>query len=1404
MKQLWITLFSLLLLLVAGCLPQAKEQSCSTGSVFNPTSRNCVPITSSGTTSGITIATRSPVTNVIPVGVTETNQYNFAVTVNNPLNEGYAITWKFYPPSGVAFGGNPLAVNSPTYSLTPSSVPGFAPGTWTLAAEVYNSNGSLLLQSAQWSIVVSGNIQPNLVIATATSDWDTNVINRVTTDHSVMNLAVQINNPGGSTATILRWYYDGALQGAPVYNAGPVASVSRSFFGGVLDTPAGNHSVRAELRDITDTTILSTLEWTIFVVAPNLPQLPTGMPPSPSITTTIAAINNVALNAGGFKSGSDDLFVAPDKGFCVAVTNHLGTRNAVGGVTVQFLRNGSAVGMPAKQDFTASNAYTCLDNLFPTFYVTLTNPTVGEFQTISAVIVDEGLSVGQSTTIATVNWNVSVRVQNTAPFASIIAPSATSPMQQGGNPAAVDFVMHIDDVDSNPADMSVYFFFDGVAMNGVNKFPGTNIQTPNCTRPVGSGASTQPARYTCPVILPAFGINGRTTPPAAYTITGYVTDSAVYGGAPQTSNVVTWTVNPFQGQTPPLIAIEGTLTNTPTNCDITNPATCTLASASGNSYFAYLNSPTTPILNGTLVPEGSNVVFNILVKDTERDHFNLSLALCTDSTCNNTSPIATDIYTTRTSDALGRRATYSYKLPEDLIIGASDGVRFFLVSVQDKLPDGTVSPTPPVTQILNLDIQNSNPFPIWAGSGAVNPGLSDVLNVVSGMPLTVDPGSITDTSTSDGNIIEYQWQISLNSGTSWLNIIGATTRILKWTPSPDIDGTNVRLRLCLGDNGTDNALTLCTTVASPTAPALPATTRFAGPWTGAVARSNKMPKNIATPTLNGEGATWLDTQGRASYSAYIHNNGSTSTITVEKNTIASNGIITYAGSITFPTEESGTAYDASRLSIKEQSLTIGSRQYKGLYLSYVTQDLNNNVSPRLRVRHIDITDGEFQFNYHGVTESNETTNNITTTRSGAGAITITVSNSIFDASESIFINGIKLTPVTAAPSTCQFLSYIVDSAPNRTLVMSNIVTAYSACVTSTSDARVIAGALPAATAASWIFSTFPQDWVDIPSSIYLGKAGDLILENGSLLVPYLNNLNAGKLAVAIFNTTGSGYPAGSLASSAASYYINPTIVNVNTTAPGQDIAVAHNGTANFDVAMTSNVSGLNVYRLTFTAPTTIAVTSSVLNLFGDTLFVQRPRIASGSPITNNNVFVLVEDLTDPLRELFYARIDASTYQLATASPVIPLDSVHEQSNTLTEYRVRALATNKAMAMAVMSESGKIMVSVIKPELPSLDFPMIFPRDTASVADGVGFTYPPVATITIPISIPMLAMSSVVTFTVGDSGATPGENAKEGFLVYHPGTVASGFSLSFINITPETISATAANFSVNGYQPPFIR
>lgn len=1378
----------LILLVVTGCLPQAKKQACTEGSIFNATARTCVPITSGGQTSGVYISNKSPAISNLTVAQSQTSASAFAVTVADPNNQGYVIRWMLYPPSGVTFTGNPLIINTANYNLIPNNL-AMSPGLWTLAAEIYNSTGVSLLTSSQWAVTVSSNPTPTLSINSGAALQATTG-SRLTTDTSTTYFAVNVTDTAPSaTSWTLNWYYDGVLMktGSSTGSRTPLTSSTtyETFFSSTnalsSDNPpvaSGPHLIRAELRN--GTSIYDYIEWTVYVYAPNLPQISITAPPLPDTSVTVNAIDGISLLSGGFRSNGSNIF--PSEDFCVAVNDFDGTRNnsIPGGVVVQFRNNGTPVGAP--QTFSANHSYVCLGDFNSAFNMTLANSNVGEFKTVTATVTD----VDTNTAVAVVSWGVSIRPKNTAPVANISSPTSNPVIQL--QDTTQSYIMTVTDEDTTtPDNMDIAFFIDGVAMNGTNNFPGTSVPTPDCTH-TASIAPLGATRLQCNVTIPSYDLAGRVDPTTkTYTITARATDQSVNGAAAQISNILSWTMEPINSASP-------AITQTSSSIAAQGVSTTT------NSYVAPLLSPTSPSTGP--YSEGSDIIFSVLVNDAERDDFFIQIDRCSNLTCTGTFTTVVGAYlVTRSVDDLGKRVTYSYTIPEDTITGAASGTVAYRVSVQDRLPDfnldSVVDLGTTVSAIMTITVQNDNPFPIWGGAGGANPTLASALNIMVGYPLTLDPGTVTDASTADGNTVLYQWEISLDAGTTWTSIAGATSRVLKWTPTNAIAGSAVRLRLCLGDDGFGNGLALCTGIAAPTAPGLPATTRVAGPWTGIVAQANTTAKNAVTPSANGEVATWYDATEREMYMVYINKAGvNSSSIVVEKYDVATAGTLSFVKSTSFTTERTGPAYDASALSVVGQRVTVGATTYRGLYISYVTQSAPT-VPPRLRVRHVELTNDELRFTYSNFFESVSASPDISVIEGATpGTVTLQVTDSTFDASEYISFNGMKLTPVptTSTPSDCEFEA---DGTLTTDQVMTNIETAFYTCASNTADPRAFTpNASPVGD--TWAITNFPRDWVDLDYSVYLSKAGEIMLQSDMLLIPFLDNLNSGKLSVAILGTINAGFTNGSLANAASPFGQVPTYVALNSTVQGLDLANSYASSGTFDVAMTTVMSGLNVYRLSFNPPSTIGITNTVTNVFGSGEVVQKPRIATGNSSTNNNVFILAQDAGSITKELFFARIDVgAAYSLAPTMPMVPLDGTHEQAKELAEYRIRALTGNRRAGLVVMTDGGEILTSLIKPVTSVSNVPMIRP-----VAGGSGTNYPEVDS-SVSTTVATLGMSFPFSFTVGDAGATASENVKESVVVLYPSSAATGLSASFINLTEEGINATSIN-SAGGYQPPYIK
>lgn len=1430
----------LMLLALSGCLPQAKQQSCGSGSVFNSSSRECVPITSGGSTNGVSITTRSPAVSSLSVAQTQSTASQFTVTVNDSLNQGYVIRWVLYPPTGVVFNGNPLLINSASYNLFPNSVKagGLDIGVWTLAAEIMNPTGVSLLTSAQWVINVTGNPTPTLSYHTGAP-----TSSRLTTDAtSTFATGVTVNDTSVTpTSWRLAWYYDGQLMKSATSSGckAPVASGSCAFSSATthtsfttanalsIDDPPiqaiGPHTIRAELTNTAGTSIFDSKEWTVYVYAPNMPQITATS--GPAITTIPTAIDGISILNGGFRVAGTSLYdVAQSSGaFCVTVNNYLGSGS---GVLLQFTRdNGIVIGSTT---FSAPPALprVCLDDIplvANTFAFTLSNANVGELRTISASIRD----LATNTLSASVSWAVSVRPKNTPPTAAVVSPASPGVhLQYSASPLvtpAVEkiYTMAVTDEDTVADNMNIDFYFDGVLMNGANFFPGTTIVTPDCSHAPGV-APTGSARLQCTVRVPIYDTTGRINPisvyaPAMvsreYTVSARAMDQVTNGSAPQTSGTISWIVRPIDVSA---VALTNSL-STIVAQDLVTPDETT------QSFIADAGTPADAIVAAN---EGDDVQFNILVNDFERDDFRIQIERCTTPACTSFLPAIPTTLITRSTDDLGKRAIFSYNIPEDVVTGAASGTVRWRVTVNDFLPDLDTNPTPNVATnsiqvLVELTVTNVNPFPEWAGAAGATPALSPVLpateyNVFTGMPFTFNPGVIVDDSTADGAVIQYQWQISDDAGATWNDIANAQSSVLRWTPPAGLAaGGPYQFRLCLGDDGFGNDIADCD---DPSDPPGPATVRFAGPWTGVVARSNTIAKNVATPTANGETASWYDATERELYKVYVNAVSATNNnIVVEKYDVATTGAMTFAKALSFTTERTGDNYAATALSVVGQTVTTGGKTYRNLYISYVTQNAPS-IAPRMRVRQVDITDGELNFTYEGFYESSchgadgtyncAATGNITATASTttAGDLEITVSDNAFDVGDYFLLHGIRLdalTTFTATVDDCEFLT--VDSL-NAALavddIMENFNNAYAACIAATPDVRAVVNT-PGYSSGdpNWAFDSYPRSWVDLDYALSLSKVGDIMLKSGTLILPFIDNLNSNRLTIANINTL-DGFASGSLGDTDSVTFAQTPQYDPLVTVAGIDIAASTGDGNNLDVAMVRSTGGLLAYRVNFTFPSTFAIASTSPVLFAGE-FVEKPRIATGPTATNNNVFVMAQDLMAVSKDLFFARIAVPTYTSSPASELVPFDGVHEQTRDLTDYQIRALTGNKRAALSVLTteagSTGDVMVSLIKPTTLASNVPMIRPV--------AGSAYPLLATLVSTTLVPTIDMSPAFTLEAGDEGAKVNENTRESVVILHP-SGASGISSTIVNITEEAagdgnISATTVD-PAGRYQPPYVK
>jgi hypothetical protein len=1421
----WLSSLGITLLL-AGCLPVAKQQSCGDGNIFNSATRTCVPITSGGQTSGVNISSRSPAVSNFTVSLASAAPLSFSIVVGNPLNQGYSIQWNLYSPTSVA-----STVSNTSSANIPTSAFNGVTGLWTLAAEIYSFPEGNLVTSAQWFLTVTNAVTPTLnKVAGAPLSVSNNPPPTV--------YQVTVNNPIVNQQIV--WYFNGVQETAPT-----LPSTQRTLFTGTNnflndEPPLGNgvYTIRAELRNTVDNTVFDSEEWTVFVNPPDMPQIQSIIPTN---TATITAIDGLTLANGGFRLNAgtplDDIcevaagVCAPQQAFCVQVNNpNLGT------VTVDFYNNGTT-SLIASRTFTDAEPTQCLGSsaaAVSTFSFNLANANVGEFKNIVAQVRMNG------TPVSTVSWPVSVRPRNTPPVANQsfpIVPASTNRFQQmdDSNPTETTYTLTVTDADTPIPSLTYQFFFDGVLMNGTNFFPGTSVRTPNCT--------TSPE---CQVTIPSFNLQGRVQPSLGleYAITAQATDNGANGAPPMTSNTVLWRVRPFDltenpAQTAPTansIADVGTSVCTPNkdpSIDITE--TCT----NGASFIARASAPTTALVGAyTPVAEGTNVIFNMLINDQERDNFTINIQCVSTSAneCPNSNSVISSQMITRVNDAFGRRVLVNYTIPQDILVGVSSGTITFEVTVRDQIRNFDTSGDPLGALVsvshskqFTLNVTNNNPFPLFDPL-QVAPVITDPLDVIAGFPLTLDPGPVTDASVTDGNVIVYQWQVcnvAVCTDPDWVSITGANQRVLRWTPGNDLAGDPIHIRLCLGDNGTDNEIAVCTTANTPPPPiANPTAPRFVGPWSAVVAKANSIARQTANTNL-GEVATWSLFEGdrREMYTAYVSNAG-TPRIVVEKYNVALDGTISFDKSVQFTTEnDPSQIYPASNISMQGFSRDVGGRTYRGLYIAYSTQYAPTPISPAIRVRYIDITDpDDLIFSYSGVYSSNCVTagiyddacnSKVTTAITSDRIATITVNDANVPVGDYIAFHGLKIFSVAAGTYTnapadepaffvdpgdanlgwginadgeCE---YTGDGLVDTSKAAALLSLAYNNCSNvSTDQRRALLVSNNTYSGSEWTVGPIAANWVDVPFPISNGRIGEIMVHDQAVLIPYLDNLTNGKLAVAAINTQSggpyNGYSYGGLGSSnGSSFSLSPQYAPFSGTVPtlgtseSLDIANSFSQNGIFHVALRNSMNNLDVYQMTFTPPATLAQTGNVLDVFGAGTQISKPRIASGPVDTNNNIFILAQDTLSPTNDLAFARISGASFSAAGTETFYPLDDLHEQGTDLRDYRIRAVSANRKAVVATYTNSNQSMISLLRTPGTSPSGVIVRPEGNGDQ----GIAYPLLGTGT---GVSNIGISYPFTAVVGSAGAQAGENSKESVSITY--SLGASLETALINAQEETIQA----------------
>lgn len=975
-----MTLMIFALGVLSSCLPQEKTTQCGKDQAFNATQRRCIA-TITKSTDSISIANVTPASSY-SVSLSDPSRTH-AVTVSDPFNIGYSLKWNITYPSGSTL----LVATGSTYTFNHSS---FATGSYVLEVQVFNTAGTEILDSRSWTVNILSQTVPS-ISSTTPNPFGTTISSLPTT------ITTTASNPDLISNVNYQWF----VNGAPVagesgsfststqalnFNFNPQSS-STYFVG------AGVYSVQLSLTENGTGLLYTTYNWSVSNNIPGFSTVSTGTANAgsavgnitPSPAAVVIALDEMDIVAGGFKNDLDGDGNLDSIDFCVEAADVSGVDG--NGVFVDFLENGVAIPNGVGIQLTMNNTSFCLGDAITaaaaTYSMDIPALLQTESRTITAVVYD-GFS-GQSTNptysgateLTRYIWTTRVRQLNTSPVIEIDAVNTllpggcatASPTSMGGCTITQDETFNIaitvTDDDYDPSDFiteyqyfRVQFYLDGILLDGSH-----SLSSNDCFEDFSETANS--ARYICTMDINPYDLNGPIDPTGkSYTLTAVVEDSQspyIVAGSPA-SNTVTWTITTVNEDVD-----TGALINA-------FDETAAVPPTATESFVSEQATPGTSIdLNANAnilapqVAEGDNINFNIAVDDIERDSHFIKIFRCDDKTIACTSPVTIATKSVISTSALNpKRAVITVKISEDSVTNNDIDFVYYRAVLRK---DSSIFAADLDVETFFLSVQNTNPDPVF-NTANFNPVLNTVgtpLIAYSGIPLTIDPGTITDASLLDGQLISYQWMVSIDAN-PYAPIDGATDRVLTWAPGSEIDfliqtGTAVTIKLCMGDSGWDNAFDIAKTPMNATSDDCLNATLDSGEWFVNSFSNMQVGQtygdNTAANTGTGEAAVWIDQTSLSplvKYMAYVTINKD---IVIEKTvTLATGGkggsteqAVKEISSIIF---SSTTDAGYSLNDVTNLSLT-GDSTNKALYLSYMSPVTGVDL---VHIRRIDISGGK--------------------------------------------------------------------------------------------------------------------------------------------------------------------------------------------------------------------------------------------------------------------------------------------------------------------------------------------------------------------------------------------------------------------------------------------------------------
>jgi hypothetical protein len=962
-------------LLLASCLPQEKTTQCDGNEAYDANKRKCVS-TAAVDGSAVVIKNITP-SSSYTISTSDPSKTH-TVTVSDPYNSGFQIKWILTDSNGnTSLLGTGINL---TFNHT-----AFSAGNYILEVQLRDYDGSKVLDSRSWTVNIITQQVPIINMITA-SPFST------TTTSAPTTISTTVNNPD----TIGNINYEWHVNGGPV--AGENGTFSSSFqtlnfnfnptSSSSYYTGANVYTVQLLLKEDGTGSIYTTATWIITNNIPNFANVTLGTSgtlstTTPSTASIITGISDTTISSGGFLYDVDGDLTLDAVDFCVQVDDVSGVDGD--GVFVDFLIDGTNIPAATNKQMIAANTSYCLQD-FNNYKYSIPASIVAESHTITAVVYDKYSGTTNQakyngyTQLKSSTWTVRVRQKNTPPIIEIdqINTGALSAISCGSEttttysscevthstPFQVAVTVTDDDYDPNDfvtdfAKFRVQFYVEGDLLDGT-----AEVSSSDCYHDFSETANA--SRYICTLSLNPYDSNGPIDVTGlTYSITAKVTDEdSPYIASAKDSNTVTWLVSKVNDYN------SGTAVNqfASDNADkIANPDYSYVSTQASPAVALDLDDP------AGAATEGDIIQFHVGVDDAERDSHTIKLERCTDMACSGVIvPELASTVTTSTNATNPKFTSINHQIGEDEVTGAAQGNVTYRITVTDE--DLANDQT-----IVTLNINNNNPDPIFNAAN-FNPTVPSSLIAFTGFPLTIDPGTITDASTADGDNVLYQWMYSTDAGTTWVALDGATEKNLIWSPGQEIDfsnqsGTAVKLKLCLGDDGVDNlgaaktALNAtnddCKTTTLDTTTGAPVNAWDVTVFSNMV-QGKSYGDNNFTNVSYGEIAVWVDPTSVdpvVKYMAYVNINRE---IIIEKIVTSSNG--TKAGSTDQTAEElASISFDAStdvNFSINDVTdLSLAGDTVNGaLYLAYMAPIGGVDMA---HIRRIDISGGKTGFIHDG-------------------------------------------------------------------------------------------------------------------------------------------------------------------------------------------------------------------------------------------------------------------------------------------------------------------------------------------------------------------------------------------------------------------------------------------------------